>query len=59
MPLYKSMLQFDLEYCMQFWLLDLKKDIAEIEKVQKATRAIKVLEKIPIRRSCNIWGSLL
>lgn len=59
MPLYKSMVQFDLEYCVQFRLPDLKKYIAEIEKVQKATGTIKVLEKIPIRKSCNIWGSLL
>ena len=35
MPLYKMLISLHLEYYIQFWSLHLKKDIVELEKVQK------------------------
>lgn len=48
MLLYKSMVCPHLEYCMQFWSSQLKKDILEMEEVQRrATKMIKVKEQLP------------
>ena len=41
MPLYKMLVRAHLEDCIQFWSLHLKKDIVEVEKVQK--RVIKMM----------------
>lgn len=41
MPLYRSMVQPHWEDNLQFWLLYLKKGIAELDKVQR--RATKVI----------------
>lgn len=45
MPLYRSMLWHHVKYCVQFWLLYLQKDIAELENLQmRATKLIKTEE---------------
>lgn len=44
MPLYRIMVQHFLEFCLQFWLPYILKDIAEQEIVQmRATKMIKGL----------------
>ena len=48
LPLYKSMVQPHSVYCIQFWSPHLKKDIIQLEKMQKkATKMIKGLEHLP------------
>ncbi|CAM4495757.1 unnamed protein product [Caretta caretta] len=48
LPFYKSMVCPHLEYCMHMWLPHLKKDILELQEIQKReTKMIKGIEWLP------------
>ena len=57
MSLYKTLARPHLEYCVQFWLPYLKKDIVELEKEQKSvTKMMTGLGHLPCEESLQPMG---
>ncbi|XP_063160823.1 rho guanine nucleotide exchange factor 17 [Candoia aspera] len=47
----------NLEYCEQFWLLHLNRDVAELGKVRRrATKMVQGLEQLPYEARLQHWG---